>query len=99
MLLWAVRASLTPITCPLLRDVLLQAQLQLCQSVVPTPKGAWLHKDEVGEIAVQGAEGSLSAALICWVVDGSILLCQGDMRSQRPQEQLGLGLAGLCTTC
>lgn len=40
MLRWAARASLTPIACPLLRDVLLQAQLQLCQSVVPTPKGA-----------------------------------------------------------
>lgn len=80
MLLRAAGVSLTPITCPLLRDVLLQAQLQLCQSIVPTPKGTWLHKDEVRKIAVQGAEGSLNAALICWVVDGSILLCQGDIR-------------------
>lgn len=40
MLLWAARVGLTPVACPLLRDVLLQAQLQLGQSVVPTPKGA-----------------------------------------------------------
>lgn len=53
----------------------------------------------MGEIAVQGAEGSLNVALICWVVDGSILLCQGERGRQRPQEQLGLGLAVLCTPC
>lgn len=99
MMLWAARVSLTPITCPLLRDVLLQAQPQLCQSAVPTPKGAWLHKDEVGEIAIQGTQGSLDAALIRWVVDGGILLCQEDIGRQRPQEQLGLGLTALYTPC
>lgn len=54
----------------------------------------------MGEIAVQGAERSLDAALIFRVVDGSIFLCQafgktwrgGDLRSS-------FGWALLCTPC
>lgn len=70
---WVAGAGLTPIACPLLRDVLLQSELQLRQPIA-LPRGAWLHQDEVGEVAVQRTERPL-AAVILGVVDRNILLC------------------------
>lgn len=87
---WVAGAGLTPVACPLLRDVLLQPEPQLRQPIA-LPRGAWLHQDEVGEVAVQRTERPLAAAVILGVVDRNILLCPFRETRLSPREAAWAG--------
>lgn len=50
------QAGLTPVAGPLLRDVLLQPQPQLC-GLADLPRGARVHQDEVGVVVFRGQRG------------------------------------------
>lgn len=82
---------LTPVTCPLLRDILLQPQPQL-RGPVAFPGGPWLHQDEVGVVVVQGAEGALAASVVQGVVHGAVPLGTHTVRPGRgPHPQMEEG--------
>lgn len=84
--------SLTPVTRPLLRDILLQPQPQL-RGPVALPGGPRLHQDEVGVIVVQGAEGALAASVVQGIVHRAGPLGTHAVRPRRgllPQMEGGL---------